>query len=129
MNTTTTNQLSNADFLNTISIPVIAVFINLCNSTKNAYFWTPPNSASARRSLEKHKTLELSGDFWIQYRKNKVAKLQLELSHRIECSCKNVYRYVSIRINGITTTLTALKSILNSDKKQLSYSFINKFIR
>lgn len=83
-------------------IAAIAAIIEEAATMKNAYFFAPPSSASARRSYEK---------------KHSHAKVEWEegghtytAEYTVDCSCKNVYAYGTYTRDGSKTTLTAIRN-------------------
>ena len=80
----------------------ILAIIQEAENMKNAYFFNPPTSASARRSYEKkHSHDEIT---WIDGKDTYTAAFY------VSCSCKNVYAHGSYTKNGKKTTLTAIKN-------------------
>lgn len=70
---------------------------------KNAFFFTPPKSASARRSYEKYHTLDIQ----FEYKGHTYA-----YESECECSCRNVYFTDGFRYDGKKTTATKIKNVL-----------------
>lgn len=69
---------------------------------RGAYFFSPPGSASGRRSYEEYHSIaefkfEESGNIYT-------------CEFRVDCSCKNVYAKGIYTKNGKKTTLTAIKN-------------------
>ena len=72
-------------------------------SFKNSYFWTPPTSASGRRSFEKYKSFDET--FTIGGKLYRVAV-------GVTCSCKNVYVNKTVEIDGKRTTIATIKNLV-----------------
>jgi hypothetical protein len=66
-------------------------FIEQWESFKNSYFWTPPTSASARRSYEGYKSAEYSFSY-----NNMIFNCTID----VRCSCKNIYVTKIIKIDS-----------------------------
>ena len=66
---------------------------------KNAYFWNSPSSAHSRRGYETKNSFSYVGD-------------EIELEIKVSCSCKNIYVYRTVIIEGKKTTATALKKFI-----------------
>jgi len=73
---------------------------------KNAYFWTPPSSASGRRSLEK-KFADSNPSFEIIDGNNNIY-----VSPDLSCSAKNVYYHLTIKVNNAVKDVRAIKKYL-----------------
>lgn len=70
---------------------------------KNAYFFTPPQSASSRRSYEKYHSMKVE----FEYEGHTYA-----YESECECSCKNVYFTDGFHYDGKKTTATKVKNAL-----------------
>jgi len=84
------------------TISKIAEIIAAAEKYKNAYFFTPPASASSRRWLEKKYSFpkvewEEGGNTYSAW-------------FSIECSCRNIYTYNCYTKNGKVTNLTAIRN-------------------
>lgn len=77
-------------------------FITQWEKLANAYFWTPPSSASSRRSYEKYQSRELS-----------IPEIGIDATIDVSCSCKNIYVTRTLKVNGELKRITALKKLLN----------------
>lgn len=68
------------------------------------YFWSPPGSASGRRSEEKrhYRETEFSVDA-------STVHVKIEVS----CSCRNYYCTKQVRVDGERKTLAYLKGLIN----------------
>lgn len=71
---------------------------------KGSYFWTPPGSASARRSYEARNSRE---QIVFKYNGH-----EYEINQDVSCSCKNVYYEFSVLVDGEKKTIAALKKLL-----------------
>jgi len=79
----------------------ISTYLMLNEKFRNSFFWSPPSGASSRRSYEEKNSFEYSGD-------------GIELTFKVECSCKNIYITKSVSIDGMTTNATSLKKFINN---------------
>lgn len=86
------------------TIAAISAIIAEAETMKNAYFFTPPTSASGRRSYEKYHSHELVE--WEEGGHSYSAQ------YTVDCSCKNVYASGSYTKDGKKTTLTAIRNSL-----------------
>lgn len=77
----------------------IRQYLELNNKFKNAYFFNPPSSAKERQRYEADNSMTYN-------------KYGLEMFFEVDCSCKNVYVYKHIYIDGKKTNATALKKYL-----------------
>ena len=80
----------------------ISAIISEAEAMRNAYFWSSPGSAGARRSYEhqhSHPAVE-----WQDGQDNYTAE------YTVSCSCNNIYAYGTYTKNGKKTTLTAIKN-------------------
>jgi hypothetical protein len=75
---------------------------------KNAYFWTPEQSASGRRNYEKKNSMSIE----TTYKKHKII-----VSIDVDCSCKNICVTKRLWIDGEQKTLTALNTLLKRKKR------------
>jgi hypothetical protein len=71
----------------------------------HAYFWTPPMSASGRRSYEEYQSRVLVAE---------IAGSIIQASISVSCSCKNIYVTRTLKVNGVQKRITALKNIIKS---------------
>jgi len=69
------------------------------------YFWTPPSSASGRRSME-HKNQ--------YYHELTLDGVKYSYSSNVSCSCKNVYYDGTFEINEKRKDVRAYKKLLNT---------------
>ena len=76
---------------------------------KNAYFFTPPQSASSRRSYEKYHTLDIE----FEYRGHTYS-----YESECDCSCRNVYFKDAFLFDGEKTTATKVKNVLAKMQKE-----------
>ena len=79
----------------------LSVMINNHDKYKKSYFWSPPGTASSRRSME--------------FKDNLIFNLggkKYEIEQELYCSCKNVYWSNRIYIDGRKKTIIALKKLL-----------------
>ena len=74
-------------------------YLDLNEKFRNAYFFTPPSSASSRRGYENKNSLEYEGD-------------GIYLKFDVRCSCKNVYLDKCVKIDEKITNATALKKFV-----------------
>lgn len=72
---------------------------------KNCFFWTPPQGAAARRSYEKDNSAS------IEFVLNGV---HYEILQSVECSCKNIYYFLDVKLDGVKKDVRALKKLLRS---------------
>ena len=79
--------------------------INQNAKFKNVYFWTPPATASGRRSYEQYNSRYLLGTY---------NGHDIDCSLDISCSCKNVYVSRKFKIDGRQVTIAAVKKLINS---------------
>ena len=85
-------------------IAPIKAIVAEAEAMKNAYFFQPPQSASARRSYEKyHSHDEVC---WVEGGNTYTAR------YTVSCSCRNVYASGDYTRNGKPTTLTAIRNSL-----------------
>lgn len=85
-----------------MTIIMIKAIIEEAEKMRNAYFLTPPASASARRSYERFHSHEMVE--WDEGGHHYTAEYQ------VDCSCKNVYAKGHYTRDGKDTTLTAVKN-------------------
>lgn len=71
---------------------------------KKSYFFNPPTSAPARRSLEK----SISGEYSIIIMDDK-----FEINQSLQCSCKNVYYRLSVYYNDKKKDIRTLRNLLD----------------
>lgn len=85
-------------------ISALRDLVDLAESMRNAYFFTPPCNASGRRSYEaRHSVPEIT---WTD------GKDTFSASFTTSCSCANVYASGCYTRNGKKTTLTAVRNSL-----------------
>ena len=80
-------------------ISALTQFINQSEKFKNAYFWSPPSVAAARRSYEKSNSFSYSGKNY-------------SISFTVSCSAKNIYITKKCIIYGQELTLRDAKKLL-----------------
>jgi len=98
--------------------------LDLCESTKNAYFWRGSNVASCRRRNEEEKTMHCEGivpQVRVLKRSVKIAVHTYQASHEWSESCSNCYRTVTCVVNGQKTTLTRIKSLVRYAREAVAY--------
>lgn len=78
-------------------------FVQQWEKLAGAYFWTPPSSASARRSYEKYQSRDISIT---------IDSTVIEGSISVSCSCRNVYVTRKLVVNGEQKRITALKNLI-----------------
>ena len=85
---------------------IIAIrgLIETAERFRNAYFWTPPCSASSRRWYEEKNTVPL-----ITWEEGGHA---YTAEYIVSCSCRNVYARGEYTRDGEKTTLTAIRNSL-----------------
>lgn len=81
--------------------------IQIAEKCKNAYFWTPEQSASMRRSKEKYYSRQVE---WTEGGNEWYAETVMEQS------CHNVYFHTNYTKNGKKTNLTAVRNSLKRMK-------------
>ncbi len=69
---------------------------------KDAYFWTPPWNAAARRRMEEENTWEV---------KFTNAGITYEYTSDVSCSCKNVYYSGAFFVDGVQKTVRCFKGL------------------
>jgi len=79
-------------------------FVDYYEKFKNAYFWTPPSPAAARRRYEKQNSISY------KFKKNKNL---YECELHVTCSCANIYVNRNIRVNGEKKNIRALKALIS----------------
>ena len=87
----------------------IEAIVNEADAMRNAYFFSPPGAAGARRAYEKkhsHPRIE-----WSEGGHTYTAE------YTVSCSCRNVYTYSEYTRDGKKTTLTAIRNSLSRMKK------------
>lgn len=82
----------------------LAAIIAESERMRGAYFWTPPQSASMRRTYERKHThpricWEENGHKWTA-------------EYTVQCSCRNIYAKGIYTKDGAQTTLTAIRNSL-----------------
>ncbi len=77
--------------------------VELNEKMGGAYFFSPPSSASGRRSYEKQNSLQ--GQFRL---KGNIYEISLET----DCSCKIVYFRRNIKVNGQKKDIRAIKKAI-----------------
>jgi len=98
-------------------------YISLSDKHKNAYFWSSPSHASARRNYEKKNSFTFESQFVYHNELKTKVKFQhfsLKCRFAISCSCKNVYVYKETIINDKSTNIKRLKSILKFLKTEIN---------
>ena len=93
-------QLSNAEIIATVR-----EIISTAEMMRNAWFFTPPTSASARRAYERKHSHDVI--MWQD------GKHTYSAAYECICSCKNVYARGLYTKDGKPTTLTAIRNSLN----------------
>ncbi len=68
---------------------------------KNCYFWSPPGSASQRRSKE-----------WDRELKFKYKGQDVEVSQSVSYSCSNVYYSFCVYVDSLRKNITFLKKLV-----------------
>lgn len=87
------------------ALPALARILTEAEAHRNAYFFTAPGSAGARRSYEKRHTVpEFS---WTEGGHTFTAEFT------VSCSCRNVYARGYYTRDGAKTTLTAVRGSYN----------------
>ena len=84
-------------------LPLLEAFLNRHEDMKNAYFMRPPSSAAERRQMERREQLQFK--FTLNGR-------TYEFEQHVSCTCKNVYYYKTILIDGESKNIRALKKLL-----------------
>lgn len=69
----------------------------------SAHFWTPPSSASGRRSYEKYHSRKLD---------TVIDGHRIEGEICVDCSCKNIYVNRTLLVDGAKKRITALKKLI-----------------
>ena len=83
----------------------LEAIIETAEKCRNAYFWSAPSSASARRYMERENSIpEIT---WRDGKDTYTAE------YVVSCSCHNVYAKGIYTRNGNKTTLTAIKNSYN----------------
>jgi hypothetical protein len=80
--------------------------VTLHSKMGGAFFYSPPSTASARRSYEKNHSLDY--DFAVDGKKYSVDIVT-------SCSCKNVYYNCTITVDGVKKNITAIKKLLKDE--------------
>lgn len=93
-------------------ISALDLIIGTAEAFKGAYFFTPPASASGRRSYEKYHSVPF---FAFEYN-----GIEYTCEYRISCSCSSVYAKGIYTRNGNKTTLTAIKNVLKKMKAEVT---------
>lgn len=78
-------------------------FVDQWEKMGKAYFFTPPSSASQRRSYESYNSMEY---------KAKINGVKYEGKIEVECSCRNIYATRILLVDGEQKRITALKKLL-----------------
>jgi hypothetical protein len=89
--------------LSASSIAAIQEYIRHSEKYKNAYFFTPPSSASGRRAMEFEFIYEQEGIY---------------LFFKLECSCKNIYITKASTIDDQKCNLLKLKNLLKKQSNE-----------
>ena len=87
-----------------VIISAVKAIVNEADYMRNAYFFTPPSAAGARRSYEKHHSHPV-----VEWEEN---GHQYSAEYVVDCSCRNVYATGIYYRDGKRTTLTAIKNSL-----------------
>lgn len=82
----------------------LSAFVAHWEALNGSYFWTPPSSASGRRSYEKRQAMELKS---IVVYGNKYCG-----TISVSCSCKNIYITKCLYCNDVQVKITAIKKLL-----------------
>jgi hypothetical protein len=112
-------ELSQVSMTPSAEVPTMATrisqILDLHEKMRNAYFWTPPGAANARRSYESRNSDSFNCEFELVTQlktKQKVQKISLELECDTSCSCKNVYYHGRFYENGRKTTSKRVQTLL-----------------
>lgn len=100
-------------YISSDNLKQINEFIDLWTKMSKCYFWSPPGSASARRSYENKHSLNL--DITIE-NKNYVGSISTS------CSCKIIYCIKTLYVDGIKKNILSLKKLVTNYEP-----FINTF--
>ena len=88
---------------NTNAIRTIDTIVDLHNDMKGSYFWTPPGSASRRRSYEADRCNDLTFRFdGNTYR----------IEQTTSCSCKHIRYQLYVEVDGKRKDVRVLKRLL-----------------
>lgn len=83
--------------------PEFSKIIEMNQKLNKAYFYTPPQNASARRSYEKKYSAEYS---------ETINNVKFFAESRTKCSCKNIYHHAIYLINDIVVNKTKFISFM-----------------
>lgn len=78
-------------------------FLDQWEKMKNAYFWSPPQSASSRRNYEGWNSDAI---------KIMIAGILYEGKIDVSCSCKHIYVSRVLKVDGEVKRITALKKLV-----------------
>ena len=87
------------------TISYIRGIIDLHADMQGAYFWRPPSSAPQRRAYERERTHSLTF---------KVNGVLWEINQVTDCSCKNIYYSLDVRVDGNKKNVRALKKLIGA---------------
>lgn len=93
---------------NVINITGIKDIIDEAEYMRSSYFWSPPGSASGRRSYERYHSHDM-----VEWEEG---GHKYSAAYVVDCSCKNIYAKGYYTKDGNKTTLTTIK---NSYKRLL----------
>ena len=81
--------------------------IELHESMKNSYFWSPPSSSAQRRLFENQRTAANIFYFFGS---------QIGVAITTRCSCKNIYYNGNFYLNDVKVNVSKVKNIINAIK-------------
>ena len=99
-----TRKLRKGEIMDNIIYQVRSL-VETAEKFRNSYWFTPPTSASGRRSYEKHNSIDSFE--WDE------SGHHFSASFTVSCSCRNVYTTGEYYKDGKKTTLTAIKNSLH----------------
>ena len=76
--------------------------IDTAERFRNAYFWSAPGNAGARRSYERQNSVPLIA--WTENGHNYTAEFT------VNCSCRNIYANGTYTRDGKNTTITVIRN-------------------
>ena len=86
-------------------LAIIGRIIETAEKFRNAYFWSPPNTAAGRRQMERYNNIDRVE--WSEGDHNYTAE------YTVNVTCSNVYAYGTYTRDGRRTTLTAIRNSYN----------------